>query len=267
MPVRRSSWSATSTAAASSPSCSARFGCSTRPDRELVRGLVVNKFRGDRSLFVDGERILRERAGLPVVGVVPFVDRLSLPEEDAAELVVSATAATGPASARRGRGQAPSDRQLRRFRPAPGRAGRRAAVCRFTGCTGRTPTPLILPGTKSTAADLAWLRATGLADAIVRLARRGAGVVGICGGFQMLGGRDPRPRWCRISGRRCRGPGPLARRRRPSRARSPPTASWHRFSDGPGWLGALAGQVLTGYEIHMGQTPRRPSLAPRRPRG
>ena len=59
------------------------------PDREMVRGLLVNKFRGDRSLFVDGERILRERAGLPVVGVVPFVDRLSLPEEDAAELAVS----------------------------------------------------------------------------------------------------------------------------------------------------------------------------------
>ena len=55
------------------------------------------------------------------------------------------------------------------------------------------PHAVILPGTKSTAADLAWLRATGLADAIVQLAHRGAGVVGICGGFQMLGTaiRDP----------------------------------------------------------------------------
>ena len=56
-------------------------------DREMVRGLLVNKFRGDRSLFVDGEQILRDRAGLPVVGVVPFVDGLSLPEEDAADLL------------------------------------------------------------------------------------------------------------------------------------------------------------------------------------
>ena len=69
----------------------------------MVRGLVVNKFRGDRSLFVDGERILAERAGLPVVGVIPFVDRLSLPEEDAAELVVSAARGDGPDRARRGR--------------------------------------------------------------------------------------------------------------------------------------------------------------------
>ena len=71
----------------------------------------------------------------------------------------------------------------------------RAYVLRYVDSTDALgdPDAVILPGTKSTAADLAWLRATGLSDAIVQFAHRGAGVVGICGGFQMLGTaiRDP----------------------------------------------------------------------------
>src|SRR5262249_58129417 len=65
-------------------------------ERALVRGLIVNKFRGDPALFVDGVRILEERGGVPVLGVVPFLPDLGLPEEDAA-VVLGARMAAAPA--------------------------------------------------------------------------------------------------------------------------------------------------------------------------
>ena len=115
------------------------------------------------------------------------------------------------------------------------------------------PHAVILPGTKSTAADLAWLRETGLAGAIVQLARRGASVVGICGGFQMLGTVIRDPEGVESMGGAVKGLGLLAGETTFAREKST-----HRVRaqilGGPGWLSALAGQVLAGYEIHMGQT-------------
>ena len=107
-------------------------------ERGLVRGLVVNKFRGDRSLFVDGERILRARAELPVVGVVPFVERAFASRGRRRRAPCLSGPGDRPGRARRGRGQAPQDRELRRFRPAPRRAGCTVAVRRFPGRAGRS---------------------------------------------------------------------------------------------------------------------------------
>ena len=179
-------------------------------DRGLVRGLVVNKFRGDRALFRDGERILRERAELPVLGVVPFVDGLSLPEEDAAELVGSLTAATNPEALDVAVVRFPRIANFDDFDPLRAEPGVRLRYVDSPDALG-DPDAVILPGTKSTAADLAWLRATGLADAIARLARHGAAVVGICGGFQMLGGPIRDPDGVESAAGDVAGTGPLAR--------------------------------------------------------
>jgi adenosylcobyric acid synthase len=224
------------------------------PDREMVRGLLVNKFRGDRSLFADGERILRERAGLPVVGVVPFIDRLSLPEEDAAELAVSTAwaPATGPPVLDVAVVKLPRIANFDDFDPLRAEPGVALRYVDSTDALGE-PHALILPGTKSTAADLAWLRATGLSDAIVQLAHRGAAVVGICGGFQMLGTAIRDPEGVESTGGDVEGLGLLpgettfAREKSTRRVRA-------QILGGSGWLNALAGQVLAGYEIHMGQT-------------
>ena len=224
------------------------------PDREMVRGLLVNKFRGDRSLFVDGERILRERAGLPVVGVIPFVDRLSLPEEDAAELAVSRSRApaTGPPSLDVAVVRLPRIANFDDFDPLQAEPSVALRYIDSTDALGE-PHALILPGTKSTAADLAWLRATGLSDAIVQLARRGASVVGICGGFQMLGTAIRDPDRVESTGGDVEGLGLL-----PGETTFAREKSTHRIRaqilGGSGWLSALAGQTLAGYEIHMGQT-------------
>jgi len=157
----------------------------TAEQRALFRGFAVNKFRGDMSLFDDGVRILEEQTGSPCLGVFPFADDIALDAED--------TLAFGTAP-----------RQ-----PAP--AGARIAIVRFPCISNATDFRLltwaewvtvppagefdfvILPGSKSTIADLQWLRRTGLADWALEQHRRGSTVIGICGGFQMLGRtvRDP----------------------------------------------------------------------------
>jgi adenosylcobyric acid synthase len=221
-------------------------------DRELVRGLLVNKFRGDRSLFVDGERILRERAELPVVGVIPFIDRLSLPDEDAAELAPSATAVTGPDTIDVAVVRFPRIANFDDFDPLRAESYVALRYVDSPEALGN-PAAVVLPGTKSTAADLAWLRATGLADAIVRLARRGTGVVGICGGFQMLGGLIQDPDCVESTDGDVEGLGLL-----PGETAFVGEKSTHRVQaqilGGAGWIGAIAGEVVSGYEIHMGQT-------------
>jgi adenosylcobyric acid synthase len=221
-------------------------------DRELVRGLLVNKFRGDRSLFVDGERILRERAGLPVVGVIPFVNGLTLPEEDAAELVGSSAVPAGRDTLDVVVVRLPHIANFDDFDPLGAEAGVRLRYVASPETLGH-PDAVVLPGTKSTVADLAWLRATGLADAIVQLARRDVSVVGICGGFQMLGDPIRDPDCVESADGDVEGLGLL-----PAETTFTRNKSTHRIVahvlGGPGWLGALAGEVVTGYEIHSGQT-------------
>jgi adenosylcobyric acid synthase len=221
-------------------------------DREMVRGLLVNKFRGDRSLFVDGEQILRDRAGLPVVGVVPFVDGLSFPEEDAADLLVSAAGATNWNALDVAVVRLPRIANFDDFDPLRAEPGVELRYVDSVDSLG-DPDAVILPGTKSTAADLGWLRATGLAHAIVRLAGRGAGVVGICGGFQMLGGAIRDPDRVESADGDVEGLGLL-----PGETTFVRVKSTHRVTarilESAGWLGALAGEAVSGYEIHMGQT-------------
>jgi adenosylcobyric acid synthase len=115
------------------------------------------------------------------------------------------------------------------------------------------PDAVILPGTKSTVADLAWLRATGLADAIARLARRGAAVVGICGGFQMLGGPIRDPDGVESAVGEFHGLALLPGVTTFAREKSTHRVVAHVLG-GPGWLEAIKGEVVSGYEIHMGRT-------------
>jgi adenosylcobyric acid synthase len=151
----------------------------TAEERALCRGFAINKFRGDVSLFDDGVRMLEERTGAPCLGVFPHVSDIQLDAEDSLALDTVPRLAP-PANARVAIMQFPRISNATDFKllawadwitaPSPGHY-------EF----------IILPGSKNTIADLEWLHQVGLADWIVSRYQLGATVIGICGGFQMLG--------------------------------------------------------------------------------
>lgn len=159
-----------------------------RPDeRARVAALVVNRFRGDPSLFAEGRRILEERGGCPVLGVVPWLD-LDLPEEDAAVLDAAAPAADPGTELEVVVVRLPCISNFTDFAPlaaVPGLHLRYAAAPEAAAGAAA----VIVPGSKNALADLGWLRATGWEPALAAAPL----VLGICGGMQMLGRalRDP----------------------------------------------------------------------------
>jgi adenosylcobyric acid synthase len=158
-------------------------------DQALISGFVINKFRGDRSLLTPGLAGLTVRTGRPVLGVVPYLARTWIDAEDA----VVTEDKYGPDNA--GQGQ----EQLRvavirlprisNFTDADALALEPGVSVRFvTSAHALDEADLVIvPGTKATVADLAWLRGRGLDAALARRAADGLPVLGICGGYQMLG--------------------------------------------------------------------------------
>ncbi|WP_407687412.1 cobyric acid synthase [Mycobacterium sp. HUMS_1102779] len=159
-------------------------------DQALVAGFVVNKFRGDPALLEPGLRQLHAMTGRPTYGVLPYADDLWLDAEDSLSVVAHRTV---------GRPAPPcGDEWLRvaavRLPRISNSTDVEALACE-PGVLVRWVTDpgdladadlIVLPGSKATVADLAWLRDRGLAGAIVGHARAGKPVLGICGGFQML---------------------------------------------------------------------------------
>jgi adenosylcobyric acid synthase len=147
-------------------------------DRALLRSFAINRFRGDASLFTGGVRFLEERTALPCIGVFPFAKDIHLDEEDA----MSMEDRQGKPGSRVAVIALPRISNLTDFRLLPGCA----IVDRLID--GRFDT-VILPGTKATIEDLDWLRAQSLDHWIAVQHARGARLIGICGGYQMLGRR------------------------------------------------------------------------------
>jgi adenosylcobyric acid synthase len=171
-------------------------------ERALVKGFLINKFRGEVSLLGDGLRMLQERAfNTPTLGVIPFLPEIGVAAEDSVALDGGARDGSVELSVRggeeqRGREEAkvieiavirlPCISNFDDFDPLAAEAGVRVRFVERPDDLGR-PAAIILPGSKMTLADLAWLRQSGLAEQIVALARARTPVVGICGGYQMLG--------------------------------------------------------------------------------
>ncbi|MHB8438414.1 MAG: cobyric acid synthase [Acidimicrobiales bacterium] len=159
--------------------------------RSLVRGFVVNKFRGDPALLRGGLEELERRCGVPTLGVVPWIHDVALDAEDSLAL-------TGPMP--RSAGDAVADAldvvalclpRISNFTDLDALAVEPGVTVRLvtTASALGDPDLVILPGTKATVADLEWLRGRGLDSAIARQRGRGTTVLGICGGYQMLGRR------------------------------------------------------------------------------
>jgi adenosylcobyric acid synthase len=145
------------------------------PEARLVRSFLINRFRGDGNLFKDGVRILEEKTGRPCLGVFPFADDIYLDSEDS----VALEGEHGTAS-RIGIIRLPHISNFTDFRLLPN--------AKYLSRPPSEPFDTIfLPGTKNTIDDLLWLRATGFESWLLERARSGTRVVGVCGGFQMLG--------------------------------------------------------------------------------
>ncbi len=176
------------------------------PDRARVQGFIVNKFRGDPTLFVDGMAAIERATGWRGMGIVPWLlSAACLPAEDAASLRQSSAGGASPSPAHVAILRLPHMANFDDFDPLFLEPNLRVEYL-----NPGTPLPAnvalaIIPGTKSTLADLAFLRAQGWDIDIAAHVRRGGRVLGICGGYQMLGRKVEDP--ARIEGDVMSAPG------------------------------------------------------------
>lgn len=168
-------------------------------DQALIAGFVVNKFRGDVRLLAPGLETLTRLTGRPVLGVLPMVDGLWVDAEDSLALAGRAAAwrpadPVGPAATGDGDILRVAVVQLPRisnFTDVDPLAAEPSVTVSFTAAPAEVVAAdlVIVPGSRSTVADLGWLRASGLAEAVTARARAGRPVLGICAGYQMLSGQ------------------------------------------------------------------------------
>ncbi len=152
-------------------------------EQARIGGLIINKFRGDEAILRPGLTMLEEKTGIPVLGVVPYL-RVNVDDEDSLAPCLENQDAKKPldiAVIRLPRISNFTDFSLLDEHPAMG--VRYVQSVRELG----NPDLVILPGTKSTLSDLLWMRQNGLEAAVCKLAHAGVPVLGICGGYQMLG--------------------------------------------------------------------------------
>ena len=228
-------------------------------ERALIKGIIINKFRGDVSLFEEGKRIIEDLTGVPVVGVIPFFRDIRIEEEDSVAL------------------------EMKNKSYLQGKINVAIVLLkrisnftdfdvletdgRFNSYYTNNPEEIemadivILPGSKSTLADLQTIRANGVADAIVRAYKAGKKVIGICGGYQMMGVRLEDPEAIESSLPVVPGIGLLPQ---VTRIETEKVTRQSRFAFVAGGTGKpITAYVNRGYEIHMGQTSLLPGTLAR----
>lgn len=230
-------------------------------EQKRIRGLIINKFRGDVEILRPGLDMIEEKVGIPVVGVIPM-EQIDLDDEDSLSERLDAGNAGG-FQTEEGEGQPvldlavihlPHISNFTDFNPLEQGSGARL---RYVSCVSQLGQPdlVILPGTKNTMADLAWMRETGLETAIIRLTEeKKVPLIGICGGYQMLGEELQDPEGAEGEpGASMRGMG-LLHAETVFASRKTRTRITGRVQAGSGIFSAGQGCVISGYEIHMGVT-------------
>lgn len=217
-------------------------------ERAMVKGLVINKFRGDASILQSGLETLRQLTGKPVLGVVPYTDADIDDEDSLSERIRSRTRGEGVDIAVI---RLPHISNFTDFTPFECAEG---VSLRYVGAAHELGSPdlIILPGTKNTIGDLLWLRESGLETLICRKAADDCAVIGICGGYQMLGKAVCDP-CCSEIGGEVRGMGLLDVKTVFSREKTTRRVNG-TIIGAQGIFECLNGMSISGYEIHMGKT-------------
>ena len=217
-------------------------------EKEMVKGLIINKFRGDKTILDPGVEMLEERSGIPVVGVAPYLN-IQVEDEDSlterfetkrtVDLIDIAVI------------RVPRISNFTDFNPLESIPGVSLRYVKNPSELGN-PDMIILPGTKNTMEDLLWMRENGLEALILKEAAKGKLIFGICGGYQMLGETLSDPYGVEAGGT-IKGMGLLPMdtvfAKKKTRTRAEGT-----FKVLDGAFAKLSGTALEGYEIHMGET-------------
>lgn len=215
-------------------------------EKERVKGLIINKFRGDKTILDPGVVMLEERGHVPVVGVVPYME-LSIDDEDSLssrfdrkeEGLIDIAVIRYP--------------RISNFTDLSVLEQIEQVSVRYVDSVRdlHHPDMIVLPGSKNTMADLKWMRENGL-EALIKKKAQDTIVFGICGGYQMLGEAISDPYQVE-SGGSMKGMGllPAATELKQEKTRTQVTGTFGEIS---GALSGLSGKSVRGYEIHMGST-------------
>jgi len=222
----------------------------TPEDRERIRGLIINKFRGRREILKPGLDFLESKTGKPVLGVIPFFNDLKVPPEDsvslqeAGDLRPEIPRQPPTSSLRIEVVQLPRISNFTDFDPLQGEPDVQLGYIR-QGADSQNPDLIILPGTKNTIADLLYVKSHGFVEALQNCLRRGGTVIGICGGYQMLGRRIYDPDHVEGSETQAEGLGFF---------NATTTLLPQKITRQVTAIHAPTGIQISGYEIHMGRT-------------
>ena len=224
-------------------------------ERARIKGTIVNKFRGDKKILEPGLVTLEHLCGVPVAGVIPYV-YVDIDDEDSL-------------STRFIRDTSRKDIDLAVIRlPRISNFTDFAPFERFENVSVRyvekisdlhDPDMIMLPGTKSTIADLKWLRESGLEAAVLKAASAGTPIFGICGGYQMLGRTVSDPEQVEAAGISEISGMNLLDMDTLFRGEKVQTQTEGIFENIPGLFSCLNGLAYQGYEIHMGRSMERRS--------
>ena len=218
-------------------------------ERKIIIGHIINKFRGDIGLFENGKRIIEKRSRKPVFGIIPYIQSLNIPEEDSVALD------------RGKKGSFKIDSEVR------------IAVIRLPFISNYTDfdpfemeenvslwyaespeklnkaNVIIIPGTKNTISDLIWMKKSGFEEKIKYLVKRGVTVVGICGGYQIMGDFIYDPYSIESKIKEIKGLSLIGIKTTMSTEKTLKRVKAICQIEGP-----LKGKVVSGYEIHMGKS-------------
>ena len=222
-------------------------------ERARVKGVIINKFRGDVALLYSGIEQIEALTGVPVLGVMPWLD-VDLEDEDGVALQKGKYLRTDRRDIEIAVIQVPHISNFTDFNALAAQPDVRVRyVCQPQELAGVDM--VILPGSKNTLGDLGWLRESGMAHAVLQARRQGVPVLGICGGYQMLGetiidevesGLGTQP-----------GLGLLNTVTHFAQSKTTTQVTATLAPVLPAWLAATAGLAVSGYEIHMGETELR----------